>query len=292
MEHLKDNGNLIERGTKRIPFDVTFTKGDIKTEDMFFANEFSHLVERQTTDPHKSALIEQAISAVKEPILGQAVKVFGRDLSGVEIKIKPNFHDLVDDEKIINDYMEKVESYYEDQPNEIMKHREHAEAALNHHKSELPEFFPGYEKEIVPNVYNEEIKEAVEKVTWHYCTIAIAEEAQKDINETIKGFEQTHNLKPNEQAFFIVMNKDDGQEKVKTIAVDKSLPLEGQKLLIKNEARDFVLENVKNRSQLTDISVRAEKANDLYDTNQQEFYQEIGRQENSMSMQNQVEMSK
>lgn len=116
MEHLKDNGNLIERGTERIPFDVTFTKGDIKAGDMFFANEFSYLVDRQTPDPQRSELIEQAISAVKEPILGRAVEFFGHDFSDVEITIKPNFNDLVDDEKIINDYMGIIEAYYVRRP--------------------------------------------------------------------------------------------------------------------------------------------------------------------------------
>jgi hypothetical protein len=294
---------------QKIPFDLTFTKDEKTYQDEIAVDRYNdlrnpHYKQDPTpfspeafygqqaltdSDNERAALVESA----EQKILGKLQDRFGNNFSGVKVDIELNYNELIDDNKIINECI----SIANDSDPNLLKNKDGLEKV----RKEVAKSLAWYKKEYGFRGYeNSEAGKPIgivkDKIEYEIWAVQDTKDAMLDvkahINKTIRGYEFTHHVKANEQPYFIVINKADGQEKVTTTAVDKSLPLEEQKRSIQKGAQEFVFENVKNSSQLKNISVRLEKANDITDTNQREYYQQIGHRENFMSMQNSIEIAK
>jgi hypothetical protein len=221
---------------------------------------------------------DDIIKGIEEKIFTAVNSKYGNELSGLSVDIRPNYNSKTADDELIREYIDLSKEFIPS--GETEKFRTEAEKAISYYKQENSYYFPGH-KNIGEPQQNKFIEAAIiERIENNEDTYRIVSDAKTRVNETIIGYEKTHNLKSNEQPFFIVMNKVESNVLITTVNIDKNMAKQEKMEILRSEAKGFVLENTKSADQLKGVSVKVYKANGILNQHQNELYQSVGRQNN------------
>lgn len=279
---------------ERVPFDVIFFKdgqrlaperievpefNDLRRVDHEWDPEFSSPEATYTNEALAKNDLDRVrhIESVKSAVFEKAEKLFGTDLAGIDVEIRPNFHSLIDTEKIVKQYVEFVKEFepgLDTKPEKVAALRLEAKQAVDHYKSMHAQYFPGMDDKGINEAPNPVIKEEVEHRIQHHNTIDVVNTARADINETLHG----NNFMKSRggEHYFIILQKPGEADKITSAQIEDSLTMPEKKEALKLEAQKFAIGNVKNKGQLEGAEIRIEKANGLTDPQQHRYYQAIG----------------
>ncbi len=141
-----------------VPFDITYEKSGKEFKDTLYVDgEVLHKSQKNLGghDPEQGShelagghesWKEESVAAIKKRILQNARSIFGSDLSGLSVDVRPNAHGLIDIKKLVEKRVALVAANDPGllrNPRKLAITQKAVEQAVVWFKARNPEYFPG-----------------------------------------------------------------------------------------------------------------------------------------------------
>jgi hypothetical protein len=308
LEGDKQNAREVPVMESTVNFDVTIEKNGQKVQETIAVKPFHDLrnpnfehepwnyaadilVNSQMLEMNQNQR-ETMIHGLEKRVLEAATQTYGNDLNGVTVDIRPNYNSQVHDDALKNTLVDLMRET--DPTANVEELRSAVEQSILYHKEQHSYYFPGNENNGISHGKENSFieREITERIEQNEDTRSVVLNAASNVKDIIKGYEAVNQKNANTESYFIIINRPGEEPMAKNVAFDKNISQDELKGFLKQEAKGFINEHVRNADDLNGMSVRVEKADNLSNDGQREFYRQLGSNAAEKSFENSVEITR